>query len=163
MKRNIKNPFSSTPGYNCFGCSPNNPVGLKMQFQEEGEYLVSHWNPMDYFQGYGNILHGGIQSTIMDEIASWIVYTKVGTSGMTADLAVKYKDKVYTNKGPLLVRARLVERNRKLASIEAEILNHEGKVCSEAKIRYFLFPKELAERDLYYPGQEAFFEAQEEK
>ncbi|MFO7938816.1 MAG: PaaI family thioesterase [Bacteroidales bacterium] len=162
MKKNLQNPFRHRPGYNCFGCSPDNPVGLKMKFQQDGEFIISQWNPMDYYQGYGNILHGGIQSTIMDEIASWVVYTQTGTSGMTADLTVRYKNKVYTNKGPILVKAKLTEKNRRIATIETQIFNHKNELCSEGKIRYFLFPQELAKRDLYYPGQEAFFENQEE-
>jgi len=158
MKQNLKNPFQHRPGYNCFGCSPDNPMGLKMKFQKEGEYILSQWDPMDYYQGYGNILHGGIQSTIMDEIASWVVYTQIGTSGMTADLTVRYKDKVYTNKGTITVKAKLAEKSRRLATIETQIFNHKNELCSEGTIRYFLFPAEVAKRDLYYPGQDAFFE-----
>jgi len=128
-----------------------------MKFYQEGEYIISDWNPRDYFQGYGNILHGGIQSTLMDEIASWVVYTQTETSGMTADLSVRYKNKVYTNKGPIQVKAWLEEKNRRLATIKVQLFNHEKELCSEGTIRYFLFPKNLAKRDLYYPGKEAFF------
>ena len=41
MKR-IINPWTKTPGYNCFGCSPDNPIGTRMHFFEEGDdsYLV---------------------------------------------------------------------------------------------------------------------------
>jgi len=64
-------------GYQCFGCAPHNHNGLQMSFAEDGEYVVSEWEPKDYFQGYYNVLHGGIQATLMDEIASWLVQIKL--------------------------------------------------------------------------------------
>ena len=40
MMKKIINPWSGNPKYNCFGCSPNNPFGLHMEFYEDGDYLV---------------------------------------------------------------------------------------------------------------------------
>ncbi len=156
--RKIINPYSNLEGYNCFGCSPNNQLGLQMEFYEDGDYVVSDWVPKKHLAGYGNILHGGIQSTILDEIASWVVSVKVKTAGVTATLNVKYKNTVFTDKGKLTIRAKLVDQNRKFAAIHAELLNSEGNVCSEAEIKYFIFPLDIAKRKFHYPGIEAFFE-----
>ncbi len=156
--RKILNPYAKLEGYNCFGCSPNNHLGLQMEFYEDGNYVVSNWMPKKHLAGYGNILHGGIQSTILDEIASWVVSVKVKTAGVTATLNVKYKNTVFTDKGKLTIRAKLVEQNKKFATIHAELLNSEGNVCSEAEIKYFIFPLEVAKRKFHYPGVEAFFE-----
>jgi uncharacterized protein (TIGR00369 family) len=157
MKK-IINPYAKLEGYNCFGCSPNNQLGLQMKFYEDGDYVISNWEPKKHLAGYGNILHGGIQSTILDEIASWVVSVKVKTAGVTATLNVKYKNTVYTDKGELTIRAKLVDQNKKFATIHAELLNSEGNVCSEAEIKYFIFPLEVAKRKFHYPGAEAFFE-----
>lgn len=156
--RKIINPYSNLEGYNCFGCSPNNPIGLNMEFFEDGEYVVSNWEPKKHLTGYGNILHGGIQSTILDEIASWVVYTKVKTAGVTATLNIKYKNTVFTDKGKLKVQAKLVDLNKRFATIHAELMDHDGKVCAEAEVKYFIFPLEIAKQRFHYPGVEAFFE-----
>ena len=42
MKK-IINPWRDHPGYNCFGCCPDNPIGLHMEFYEDGDYIVSKW------------------------------------------------------------------------------------------------------------------------
>ncbi len=157
MKK-ILNPYSKLEGYNCFGCSPNNQFGLQMEFFDDGDYVISNWEPKKYLAGYGNILHGGIQSTILDEIASWVVYVKAKTAGVTATLNVKYKKTVFTDKGKIHVRAKLADQNKKFASIKAEILNSEGEICSEAEIKYFIFPQEIAKREFHYPGVDGFFE-----
>ncbi|MCP4176231.1 MAG: PaaI family thioesterase, partial [bacterium] len=104
MKK-IVNPFIDFKGYNCIGCSPSNPYGLKMSFFEEGDEIISFWEPDDKFTGYDFILHGGIQATLMDEIASWVVFVKLETGGFTSRLNVSYKSSVFTNKGKITLRA----------------------------------------------------------
>ena len=67
MKK-IINPWRNHEGYNCFGCSPDNPIGLHMEFYEDGDYIVSTWHPEHNYQGSGlyqagrevhRPLHGG--------------------------------------------------------------------------------------------------------
>jgi uncharacterized protein (TIGR00369 family) len=156
--RKIKNPFIDVEGYHCFGCSPDNENGLMMEFYEDGDYLVSEWQPKTFLHGYGNVLHGGIQSTLLDEIASWVVYVKAKTAGVTANMEVKFKKTVYVDKGNLTVRAKLEKVDKKFAYIVAELLDHDGNSCAEGKLRYFLFPEPIARKKLHYPGSDAFYE-----
>ncbi len=93
-KKVIRNPYTTQEGHNCFACSPNNHLGLKMQFFEEREYVISEWQPSDQFAGYKNVLHGGIQATVLDEIASWCVQIKLKTAGVTANMNLRYKKPV---------------------------------------------------------------------
>jgi uncharacterized protein (TIGR00369 family) len=156
MKK-LKNPFVDMDGYNCFGCAPANNQGLQLDFYEDGEYIMSEWEPHSHFQGYGNVLHGGIQTTLMDEVASWVVYVKAKTGGVTANLDVKFKKTVYVNKGKIKIRAKLLNTDKRFAYIFAELMDHEGKICSEANLRYFIFPEKYAKEKLYYPGHQAFY------
>ena len=66
----IINPWEGMEGYFCFGCAPNNESGLKMEFYEDGDEIVSKWVPEARFQGWLNTLHGGIQATLLDEICA---------------------------------------------------------------------------------------------
>ena len=67
MKK-IINPWKGLEGYNCFGCAPNNEAGVKMEFYEDGDEVVSIWKPRPEYQGWIDTLHGGIQSVLLDEI-----------------------------------------------------------------------------------------------
>lgn len=156
MTRSINNPFRGMEGYNCFGCSPENAYGLKMHFEEEGDEVVSRWNPDKKFQGFTGVLHGGIQATLMDELASWFVFAKLGTAGVTARMEVTYHKPVKISRGPLVLRARLSEQRRRLAVMKVTLTDAEGTLCSEAVVEYFLFPPEKARQELLYPGQEYF-------
>lgn len=83
MKR-IINPFLHLEGYNCFGCAPQNPLGVKLEFFEDGEDIVSYWQPTSPYQGWFCTLHGGIQSVLLDEICGWVVMRKLQTGGVTS-------------------------------------------------------------------------------
>ena len=49
MKK-IINPWRGMDGYNCFGCAPHNEAGVKMEFYEDGDEIVSVWRPESKFQ-----------------------------------------------------------------------------------------------------------------
>ena len=55
--KKIINPWRNHEGYNCFGCSPDNPIGLHMEFYEDGDYIVSTWHPEHNYQGWVDTMH----------------------------------------------------------------------------------------------------------
>ena len=153
----LKNPYARFSGYNCFGCSPSNTAGLRMEFYEDGEEVVSTWSPEHHFQGFHDVLHGGIQATMMDEIASWVVFIKLDTAGVTYRLNTRYRAPVRISRGEITLRARFIEQKRSIAVMEVVLLDGEGNKCSEGTVDYFLLPRERAVRELHYPGKEAFY------
>ena len=56
MKK-IINPWKGLEGYNCFGCAPNNEAGVRMEFYEDSEEIVSIWKPRPEYQGWIDTLH----------------------------------------------------------------------------------------------------------
>ncbi len=125
-----------------------------MEFFEDGDEVVSFWDVQDNFQGWVNVLHGGIQSTLMDEIASWVVLAKCKTSGVTARMEVDYKKPVYTTKGQVTIRARLRETIKRIAHIEVKLIDGEGAVCTEGVLQYFIYPQAVAKRKFHYSDLE---------
>jgi acyl-coenzyme A thioesterase PaaI-like protein len=149
--RKISNPYRKIEGYNCFGCSPDNHDGLRMEFYEDGDEIISEWDPSFKFHGYLNILHGGIQATLIDEIACWVVLVKHKTGGVTARLDVHLKKPVIANKGKITLRAKLVEVKRRLAEVSVKLIGFDGNVCATATVWYYTFPIEEAVKSLNYP------------
>ena len=143
MKR-IINPWRNHEGYNCFGCCPDNPIGLHLEFYEDGDYIVSTWHPGKNYQGWVNTLHGGILSTLIDEVCGWVVTRKLQTSGYTVQLNVKFKKAILTTEPELTIRAKVTRQVRNLAYISAEITNSKGELCNEGEAIYFLMSQEKA-------------------
>lgn len=158
MKRKISNPYQKLEGYNCFGCSSRNTFGLKMNFVEFEDGLSSEWVPEDHFQGWMGVLHGGIQASLMDEIASWVVFVKLGKSGVTSEMKVRYKHPVKMSEKPLKIKGILREMQRNIAVIDTFLYDDEGKLCAQGECKYFTFSDEVAKEKYFYPGKEAFFE-----
>lgn len=142
--RKIKNQWLAKEGYDCFGCCPDNPLGVKMEFYEDGDDVVSFWKPQPHYQGWIDTLHGGIQATLIDECASWIVFRKLQTSGVTCKLEVNYRKPIMTTEPQITVRARLKKQCRNIAYISVWIENSKGELCTEGEAVYYTFPQEKA-------------------
>jgi uncharacterized protein (TIGR00369 family) len=156
--RKIINPFVDIEEHKCFACDPKNRHGLRMAFYEDEDRVIAHWRPKDHFQGYGNILHGGIQTTLMDELASWVVFVKLKTAGVTSRINVQFHKPVYTNRGKITVTGVLQSSDERIATIAAHISDENENMCSESTIDYVLFSPRLARKKLFFPGYEKFFE-----
>ncbi|MCX6249070.1 MAG: PaaI family thioesterase [Bacteroidetes bacterium] len=154
--RKIRNPFRGREGYSCFGCSPDHLSGLQLSFFEEGDDILSVWEPKPRFEGYHGVLHGGIQATIMDEIASWVVYVKIKVAGLTSSMNVRYHKPVYMNGGEITIRARVLQMRRNLADIWVGIYNKENELCSEGTVVFFTFSEKKSKESYFYPGEDAF-------
>jgi acyl-coenzyme A thioesterase PaaI-like protein len=159
--RKIHNAYADIAEYHCFGCSPTNPIGLRLNFWEEGEWVYANWTPDKWYEGYLNMLHGGIQATLLDEIADWVLIVKLGTSGVTKNLDITYIKPVFVNQGEITLRAKLVSHEGNSALTYAELTDKEGIVRSYAEIEYFVFPQEVAKQKYHFPNPEAFFKTNE--
>lgn len=153
---NIKNPFYQLEGYNCFGCAPENELGLRMHFRMEGEEVLCDWEPEPHLQGWVGVLHGGIQATLMDEIASWYVFVKLQTAGVTSKMEVKLIKPVLMDKAPFRLLARLQEMRRNIAVIQVELFMNDGTLGAEALMHYYTYPQDVAREKLFFPGIEHF-------
>lgn len=149
MKK-IINPWLNHPEYNCIGCAPNNPIGLHMEFYECGDEVVSKWTPTKNHQGWVNTLHGGVQALIMDEICAWVVSLKLQTAGVTSKMEIRYRHHIATNEGEITARAHIREQKRNIVTIDAQLIDAKGKVCTEATCVYFTFSQEKAQEEMHF-------------
>jgi uncharacterized protein (TIGR00369 family) len=131
-----------------------------MEFIEDGDEVISRWQPSEHFQGFHNVLHGGVQATLMDEIASWIIQVKLKTSGVTSSMESKFLKPVHTNQGKITIKAHILSKEGNLVHVNTTIYNPDGRLCTEGRVTYFVFPERLARRRLNYPGYDSFFDDQ---
>ncbi|CCY39429.1 MULTISPECIES: PaaI family thioesterase [Bacteroidales] len=149
MKK-IINPWQGMDGYHCYGCAPDNHLGLKMEFYEDGDDIVSVWQPRPEYQGWINTLHGGIQAALADEICGWVVFRKFQTSGVTSKMEIRYLKPMYTTDDRIVLRASVQEQRRNLVQIAACIYNMQNELCTKAVCTYFLFSKEKARAEFHF-------------
>jgi acyl-coenzyme A thioesterase PaaI-like protein len=121
-----------------------------MSFCEDGDYVISTWQPGDNFQGWINTLHGGIQATLIDEAAGWIVFKKLRTSGYTSKMDKRYVKPVSTVDGPVTIKARLINQKMMMAFIEVKLYDCHEDLCADATCVYRIYPHEVAVRDFHF-------------
>lgn len=139
--RKIINPWEKIEGFKCFGCSPQNPIGLHLCFYEDGDEVVGTWVPSDLYDGWIGTLHGGIQSLILDEVSSWTISRKIQLAGVTTKMEIRYKKPLSSTDGAIKISAKIDKQRRNIVVVEAVLMNATGEVCTEATCTYYTYPK----------------------
>lgn len=139
--------FGSTQ--RCFGCGPQNPLGMRLTFAREGDSVVTRFVPPQGMEGPPGVFHGGLQATLADEVAGWGLVGLVGRMGFTTSLQCRYIR-------PILIeveveaRARLVSRKGNIATLDV-VLRQSGRNAMMSTVSYMLPDVEKAERYLNAP------------
>ena len=152
----ISNPYDPEIS-KCFGCSDSNPIGLKLDFFEDGDIFGATWVPTPDYSGFINLLHGGIAATLIDEAGAWCVSVKCGTACVTSELKIRYLKPVYISRGTIRVTCRITEDTERLTVVECKLHDGEGNVCVTGEGHFFKYPEEIARKKFYYPGKDAFY------
>ena len=83
----------------------------------------------------------------MDEIASWVIFRKFQTSGVTSHLEMRYKKQVVIAQDHITLRARVTRQRRQAIDINVELYDAQGELCTEGHCIYFLTPKQRAQEE----------------
>jgi len=146
------NPFGE--GQPCFGCSQDHPFGFLLRFSREGDEVVTSFTPDDRYQGPPGIMHGGLVTTLADEVAAWSIIGLLGKFGFTAQLSCKLHKPIRTNV-PVEGRARIVRETRRIVVAEARLIQN-GEEALRGEFSFVLVDESGAERLLGGPIPEAW-------
>jgi acyl-coenzyme A thioesterase PaaI-like protein len=119
-------------GHNCFACGTENPIGLDLKFYRLGETICTDITLGKNYVGWQNIAHGGIITTVLDEVMSWTILYLKKVFIVTRKMEVKFIKPVLVEV-PLTVRGRLDGKQRPpLVGATAEMLDQENKVLARS-------------------------------
>jgi acyl-coenzyme A thioesterase PaaI-like protein len=117
----------------CLCCGEKNPLGFKMKFRYEGEKLLSEVIIPKEYQGFANIVHGGVLGTLLDELMVNLYWLK-GEKAVTAEYQIRLKAPCPVNQKVLLSAWR-VEAKRNILLTEAEARLEGGMLVAEASAK----------------------------
>ncbi|HWR28843.1 MAG TPA: PaaI family thioesterase [Negativicutes bacterium] len=120
----------------CFACGHLNPCGLKLKFEEQGDTYVTHFTGEAQHQGYDGVMHGGIVSTLLDEIMARHIYAK-GVTAVTARLEVRYLKPTPIGV-PLLIKGFITRNKGRLYETTGTIELPDGTVTAEGAAKVFV-------------------------
>lgn len=141
-------------GQPCFGCAPDHPIGFRLRFTREGDDVVTRFTPTERYQGPPGIMHGGLVSTLADEVAAWSVITLLGKFGFTGSMEGRFKSPIRIG-AEVEARARITRPGSRVVGIEVR-LTQNGTEVYDGKFRFVLLDRAGAEKMLDGPLPEAW-------
>ncbi|WP_027717690.1 PaaI family thioesterase [Desulfovirgula thermocuniculi] len=118
----------------CFACSPHNPIGLHLEFTDEGGVCRAFFTPGEEHQGWTGYLHGGLIATLLDEaMAQWL--WRRGVGAMTAEMLSRFSYPVPVGVR-VTVEAELVAHKGRLWELTARVILPGGRVAARAKGKF---------------------------
>ena len=135
-------PLPRIEGYDCFGCGTNNPIGLRMNFYRQGNAVCSDVVLNRHHVGWQNMAHGGIISTLLDEVMSWAVIYLKRSFSVTRRMTVRYQAPVPVDV-PLTVRGVIAEECAAgTCRTSGVLLDREGKALATGEAEFVLLSAE---------------------
>lgn len=116
-------------GY-CFACGPKNPIGLKLDFAFDGSTIKTVCTPRKEHQGYKNIVHGGIISTLLDEVMVNLAI-KMAIPAVTVQMNIRLKKALMVGK-EIKVSAEITRDTKKILEAYAKAVTSDGTIIADA-------------------------------
>jgi uncharacterized protein (TIGR00369 family) len=109
----------------CFVCGLDNPAGLRVRFFRAGEdEAVATCEPDRVFAGYHGLLHGGVASSLLDEIMIKAVLAR-SKLAVTARMTVNYHRPVPLGTR-LTLRGRIRNQRGRIFETEGWLADPDG-------------------------------------
>ena len=132
--------------HNCFGCSPRNTSGLQMNFYTNKKAVYSKVKVPEHLCGWNNLVHGGVLTTILDEIMSWSAIYLLKRVPMTKSMTVDFLKPVYVG-NPLKAEGTVTDKKGKHeALMQGRIYNKNDICCASATATFAVFSPAVAKR-----------------
>jgi len=115
----------------CFGCGKENPIGAKLKFYEDSENSIqTTFTAPETWGGWGEIIHGGLQTVLLDEISAWTAISLLSIYGLTVKAEIEFFHPVYVNE-KLIIKGKIETVKGKDILISSSIMTEDGMICTK--------------------------------
>jgi acyl-coenzyme A thioesterase PaaI-like protein len=120
----------------CFVCGKENPKGMHLSFKRENGKVYARFSLPKYYQGYDNVIHGGIISLILDEAMAYL--QGFNERFLTGKITVRFHNPLYVGE-EVEVKAEVLEERKRFKVTRAEMVRlSDGKKIAEAEALMFV-------------------------
>ena len=116
--------------HKCFVCGKKNPDGLKINFKVSDNKIQAEFIPHSSLQGYANIVHGGIISTLLDEAMGKLAF-ELGINCLTAEINVRFKNPAYVGK-KYIITGEILRKTHRIVFAKSKMQSESDLLIAEA-------------------------------
>jgi len=120
----------------CFACGEKNPIGLKLKFRREGKGVRTDYTPDKMHQGWADIIHGGLITTVLDEAMAYAA-GYWGVKCVTATVETRFRRPLSVGE-PTIVTAWVSQNRRRLIETKARMTLVDGTLVAECIATQFV-------------------------
>lgn len=131
--------------HNCFGCGRLNEHGLQLTFHaHERGGVEATFIPASRFEGYDGMIHGGVISTVLDEVMAWSLYRQE-TWAVTGELTVRYRSPIRIGERTRAIGWMTGRRRRRIEMAGEIVREEDGTVLATASAIFLAVPESQAD------------------
>jgi uncharacterized protein (TIGR00369 family) len=122
--------------HSCFVCGESNPVGLKLRFETDGRIVQTRFTPRPEHNGFKQVVHGGILSTLLDEIMVWACVVSTKRFAYCAELNVRFVSPARPGEEILATAELAANRRDRIFDAKGELRKANGEIVATATGKY---------------------------
>ena len=120
----------------CFVCGELNSLGLKLNFETDGKIVSARFVPRVEHIGFKGVVHGGLLSTVLDEIMVWACAVETKKFAFCAELKVRFLQPAIPGEEIFASGELASNRRNKIFETRAELRNARGEILASATGKY---------------------------
>jgi len=122
--------------HSCFVCGESNPLGLRLRFETDGRIVRTRFRPLPEHIGFKRVVHGGIVTTVLDEIMVWACAVQTKRFAYCAELRVRFMSPVAPGIEVLATAELVANRKGRIYEAKATMTAEGGTVLAESTGKY---------------------------
>ncbi|MCC6441893.1 MAG: PaaI family thioesterase [Armatimonadetes bacterium] len=120
----------------CFVCGIESPVGMKVRFRWNGEYVWTEFTATPYHAGFKGVVHGGVLATLLDETMGWALAAASSRFCLAVELNLRYVKSAPVGR-KLIIKGWPTRTEERLWTAKGQVEDEEGTVYVKAAGKYF--------------------------
>jgi uncharacterized protein (TIGR00369 family) len=120
----------------CFVCGEKNPHGLHLKFSLSEGKISTEFVPQKTHQGYKDVVHGGIISTLIDEAIVKAALMQ-GMPAITAEITIRFKNPLMVGE-KAVVEATILKMNKRIIETSAILKKTDNTIIAEGHAKLLM-------------------------
>jgi uncharacterized protein (TIGR00369 family) len=145
--------------HSCFVCGESNSIGMNLRFETDGKIVQTRFKPRAEHVGFKQVVHGGIITTLLDEIMVWACAVRTKRFAYCAELTARFLAPLRPDEEALAFGELVANRRDRIFEAKAELKDSTGKVLASATGKYLpVRTADAADMATDFVGSPRFFE-----